>query len=62
MSIASLQHTLTAIGYGQVSRESLSTPLGKTPDKILKVLTLGIYGAFKESVAAEMKNDLLDLG
>lgn len=62
MSIASLQHTLTGIGASQVSSESLSNPLGRTFDKILNVLTMGIYGAYKESVASEMKNDLLDLG
>lgn len=62
MSIASLQHTLTAIGSNQVSSESLSTPMAKTLDKILNIITMGIYGAYKTSVASEMKNDLLDLG
>lgn len=62
MSIASLQHTLTAIGSSQVSGESLSHPMGKALDKILDILTLGMYGAYKTGIASEMKNDLLDLG
>lgn len=58
MSIASLQHTLTAIVSSQVSSESLS----HTMDKILDVFTLGIYGADKTGRASEMKNDPLDFG
>ncbi len=62
MSIASLQQTLTAVGAHQVSGEVLSNPLSKTFDKMLNVITLGIYGAYKSSVATDMKNDFLDLG
>ncbi|MBS7777913.1 papain-like cysteine protease family protein [Acidovorax sp. CCYZU-2555] len=57
-----MQQTLTAIGSNQVSGESLLKPLGKTLGKILNVISLGIYGAYKQSAASDMKNDLLDLG
>lgn len=62
MSISSLQQTLAAVGSNQVSGESLLNPLGKTLGKIINIITLGIYGAYKQSAASDMKNDLLDLG
>lgn len=62
MSIASLGKTLTAAGAQRISSESLSKPLNKTLDKILNVITLGIYGAYRRSVVSEAKNALLDLG
>lgn len=60
MSIASLGQTLASFSANKISGESLANPLSKTVDKILNVLTLGIYGAYKESAALGMANDLLD--
>lgn len=62
MSIASVQHTLTAIGSSHVPSESLTTPPGKTLDRMLNIITTEIYGAYKQGIAAKMKNDLVDLG
>ncbi|MCD2511729.1 papain-like cysteine protease family protein [Comamonas endophytica] len=62
MSIAPLSKALTAAGAHQISSESLFKPLKTTLDKIINVITLGIYGAYKNDVASETKNALLDLG
>lgn len=62
MNISSLAGTLAAVNANQVTSETLSKPLNATFDKILNVLTFGIYGSYKNSAAAEMKNDMLDIG
>lgn len=62
LDTSSLGKTLAAVNLGQVSTDRLANPLSKTFDKILNVLSLGIYGAYKNSLASAMKNDLLDIG
>ncbi|WP_347557735.1 papain-like cysteine protease family protein [Robbsia sp. KACC 23696] len=62
MSIQTLSHTLQSVAAGEVSGEKLTDPISSTLAKVLNILSLGIYGAYLTSGAAEMENDLLDIG
>ena len=53
---------MAAVNANQVTSETLSKPLNSTFDKILNVITFGIYASFKNSATSEMKNDILDIG
>jgi len=61
MNIASVGQTLTAVGAKGISGDNLPSPLNKTLEKILNVITLGIYGVYKKSLALEARNSILDL-
>lgn len=62
MSVSSLNQTLTAVSNLQISGESLSKPLSGKFERLLDMITFGIYGAYKKSSMKETRNDLLDLG
>lgn len=65
MSVSSLNQTLSninALKTEQLSGDHLLSSEKSALDMFLNVITLGIYGAYKNAQDNNMRNDLLDLG